>query len=72
MVVIVTVAVVTVVIVTCLVKTTWHLDSRWNVLSAAFRDSHDVCIGCISFICCIFCGGYTGKTVKAGKKDKTG
>ena len=40
----VTVAVVTVVIVTSLRKT-WHLDNRWNVLCAAFRDSRDVYIG---------------------------
>ena len=40
---VVTVAVVTVVIVE---KTTWHLDNRWDVLGAAFRDSRDVCFCC--------------------------
>ena len=36
------VTLVTVVIVTYLVKTTWLLDNRWNVLGAAFRNSREV------------------------------
>ena len=68
-VIVVIVAVVTVVVkVPLLVKTTWHLDNRCDILRAAFRDSRDVFLARVSLkrAVCSSAGNWKCKSLRKG------